>query len=47
MAASAHEFEAKMNDGSMRAMTEYKEWFQKFYFSLKWAERTLVIWSPD
>ena len=34
MAASAHEFEAKMNDGSMRAMTEYKEWFQKFYFRL-------------
>ena len=29
MAASAHEFEAKMNDGSMRSMTEYKEWFQK------------------
>jgi len=28
MAASAHEFEAKMNDGSMRSMTEYKEWFE-------------------
>jgi len=24
MAASAHEFEAKMNDGSMRSMTDYK-----------------------
>ena len=38
MAASAHEFEAKMNDGSMRSMTEYKEWFKnKSGSCLNWA----------